>query len=46
MPGTASAVFRRRALLKPCLTSATDDRDVIFKGIERSFFYEGYDPAP
>ena len=33
-----------RALLKPCLTSAIDDCDVIFKGIEQSYRYEGYDP--
>ena len=31
-----------RALLQPHLTDKTDDREVIFKGIERSYFYEGY----
>lgn len=31
-----------RVLLEPNLTAAVDDRDVIFKGIEQSYFYEGY----
>ncbi|WP_294488397.1 protein adenylyltransferase Fic [uncultured Mailhella sp.] len=31
-----------RALLQPNLTDRTDDREVIFKGIEQSYFYEGY----
>ncbi len=31
-----------RFLLKPALTDRVDDRDVIFKGIEQSYFYEGY----
>lgn len=31
-----------RALLKPELTDKVDDREVIFKGIEQSYFYEGY----
>ena len=32
-----------RALIKPCLTSNTEDREVIFKGLEQSYFYEGYE---
>ena len=31
-----------RALLQPNLTDRIDDREVIFKGIEQSYFYEGY----
>lgn len=31
-----------RALIQPNLTDKTDDREVIFKGIEQSYFYEGY----
>lgn len=31
-----------RALLQPNLTDKIDDREVIFKGIEQSYFYEGY----
>lgn len=31
-----------RALLEPQLTDKVDDREVIFKGIEQSYFYEGY----
>lgn len=31
-----------RTLLQPRLTDKTDDREVIFKGIEQSYFYEGY----
>ncbi len=31
-----------RALIQPNLTDRTDDREVIFKGIEQSYFYEGY----
>ena len=31
-----------RALLKPQLTDKVNDREVIFKGIEQSYFYEGY----
>lgn len=31
-----------RALLQPNLTGRIDDREVIFKGIEQSYFYEGY----
>ena len=29
-------------LLQPALTDQVDDRDVIFKGIELSYYYEGY----
>ena len=32
-----------RALLQPALTDRTDDREVIFKGIEQSYYYEGYE---
>lgn len=32
-----------RALLGQALTDRTDDRDVIFKGIEQSYYYEGYE---
>ena len=32
-----------RALLQPALTDRTEDRDVIFKGIEQSYYYEGYE---
>ena len=31
-----------RALLEPQLTDKIADREVIFKGIEQSYFYEGY----
>ena len=31
-----------RALLEPNLTDRVDDREVIFKGIEQSYYYEGY----
>lgn len=31
-----------RFLLQPALTDRIDDRDVIFKGIEQSYYYEGY----
>lgn len=31
-----------RVLLQPHLTDKTNDREVIFKGIEQSYFYEGY----
>jgi cell filamentation protein len=31
-----------RTLLKEHLTSDTENRDVIFKGIEQSYYYEGY----
>ena len=31
-----------RALLQPALTDKVNDREVIFKGIEQSYYYEGY----
>ena len=31
-----------RVLLEAALTDRVDDRDVIFKGIEQSYYYEGY----
>lgn len=31
-----------RFLLQPALTDRIDDREVIFKGIEQSYYYEGY----
>ena len=31
------------ALLEPNLTEKVDDREVIFKGIEQSYYYEGYE---
>ncbi len=31
-----------RTLLKENLTDKIDDREIIFKGIEQSYFYEGY----
>jgi len=31
-----------RFLLQPALTDKVDDREVIFKGIEQSYYYEGY----
>ena len=31
-----------RALIQPNLTNKTDDREVIFKDIEQSYYYEGY----
>ena len=31
-----------RTLLQPALTDRTDDREIIFKGIEQSYYYEGY----
>lgn len=33
-----------RVLLQGALTSETNDRDVIFHGIEQSYYYEGYEP--
>lgn len=33
-----------RFLLQNALTSETDDRDVIFYGIDQSYYYEGYEP--
>ncbi len=32
-----------RALLEPNLTDKTEDLEVIFKGIEQSYYYEGYE---
>lgn len=32
-----------RLPLKDNLTNNTDDRDVVFKGIEQSYYYEGYE---
>ena len=31
-----------RFLLQPALTDRTEDRKIIFKGIEQSYYYEGY----
>ena len=31
-----------RSLLQPALTDNIDDREVIFKSIEQSYYYEGY----
>ena len=33
-----------RMLLQPNLTDKINDREVIFKGIEASYYYEGYEP--
>lgn len=33
-----------RVLLQPALTDRVNDREVIFKGIEQSYYYEGYSP--
>lgn len=33
-----------RVLLQGALTTETDDRDVIFHGIDQSYYYEGYEP--
>lgn len=33
-----------RFLLKDALTEETDDRDVIFHGLDQSYYYEGYEP--
>lgn len=32
-----------RFLIQPNLTGRVDDREVIFKGIEQSYYYEGYE---
>lgn len=32
-----------RSLLKENLSSDVDNKDVIFKGIEQSYYYEGYE---
>jgi cell filamentation protein len=31
-----------RALLGAHLTDKVDDREVLFKGVEQSYYYEGY----
>ena len=31
-----------RVLLEPALTDKINDREIIFKGIEQSYYYEGY----
>ena len=31
-----------RMLIQPSLTERIDDREVIFKGIEQSYYYEGF----
>ena len=33
-----------RVLLQGALSTETEDRDVIFHGIEQSYYYEGYEP--
>ena len=33
-----------RYLLQNALTTESDDRDVIFHGLDQSYFYEGYEP--
>ena len=33
-----------RVLLESALTSETENRDVIFHGIDQSYYYEGYEP--
>ncbi len=33
-----------RFLIQSALSTETDDRDVIFHGIEQSYYYEGYEP--
>lgn len=35
-----------RFLLRPALTDRVDDREVIIKGIEQSYYYEGYVKHP
>lgn len=32
-----------RTLLKEFLTDEVDNREIIFKGIEQSYYYEGYE---
>ena len=32
-----------RFLIQPNLTDKVDDREIIFKGIEQSYYYEGYE---
>jgi cell filamentation protein len=31
-----------RSLLEPSLTKDTDNMDIVFKGLEQSYYYEGY----
>ena len=31
-----------RVLLEPNLTDKTEDREIIFKSIDQSYYYEGY----
>ena len=33
-----------RFLLSNALTEETDNRDIIFHGIDQSYYYEGYEP--
>lgn len=33
-----------RYLLQNALTTEIDDRDVIFHGLDKSYYYEGYEP--
>lgn len=33
-----------RYLLQNAMTIETDDRDVVFHGLEQSYYYEGYEP--
>lgn len=33
-----------RYLLQNALTTESDDRDVIFHGLDQSYYYEGYEP--
>ena len=33
-----------RALLQPALTDKINDRETIFKGLNQSYYYEGYEP--
>lgn len=34
-----------RVLLQSALSDDTEDRDIIFHGIEQSYYYEGYEPG-
>lgn len=33
-----------RYLLQNAMTTEADDRDVVFHGLEQSYYYEGYEP--
>ena len=35
-----------RSLLQEALTDRLDDREIIFKGLEMSYYYEGYEKRP